>query len=193
MLKRIFTVMFFGGALVFFYSCSPGLGKKLRVDNIFRFWSARVISPKTIVTKVRVGTFEDQRAYTEVGEIDGRLLQPDGNVALNVQLALEDLLRDQGTYVSPTSDKVLVGQILEWRVQVTPGFPTTHAQAKAVVRVELRDSTYAVLYTATYSGSGEAKHPVMTQAKVEQVLSDAMLMALAGVIESNDLMGRLRE
>lgn len=173
-------------------ACSPGLGKKLRIDKISGAEALPVSSGLASAPTLRVGTFEDRRPYTEVGEIDGRLLQPEGNVALNVQVALEDLLRAQGAQISQFSGPALVGQILEWRVTVVPGFPTTTVKGTASVKVELRDEVYAVLYTATYSGSAEAQHPIMSQAKVEKVLADAMSTALSGVIEDRELLGRLR-
>ena len=178
--------------VVLFSACAPSLGKQLRVDNIIQSEPSGAPADAEALPRVRVGTFEDRRPYSEVGEVDGRQLQPSGNVALNVQTALEEMLSGGGLRPSQFSGPVLSGQILEWRVKVQPGFPTTTVYASAEVKVELRDQNHALIYAATYSGNGEAEHPMMSQARVEKALGEAMQTALSGIIEDRDLRSRIK-
>ena len=180
--------------VLFVQGCAPGLGKRLQVKGVLSpeakidFQDASHCAGKA----VRVGSFEDRRSYSEVGEIDGRLLQPEGNAALGAQWFMEKLLRTARVQTGLVTGPWLVGQILDWRVRVIPGFPTTKAEAEASVRIELRDEGYGVLYAATYAGRGQAEHPFMTQTKVEEVLADAMWVALSGVIDDQELWSRIR-
>ena len=175
------------GWAVWLAGCAPGLGKQLRVDNIIRTQAASADRGAGEFPKVRVGRFDDRRGYSEVGEVDGRLLQPAGNVAVNVQAALEEMLRARGIQPSQFSGLLLTGEILEWRVMVLPGFPTTKVQAVASVKIELRSEKYDLLYSAVYTGNGEAEHPFMTQYRVEEALGSAMETALSGAIEDRTL------
>jgi hypothetical protein len=179
-------------------ACAPGLGKTLHVDNIIetsRGEGGAGLSSEVfqVQPKIRVGKVEDRRKYSEVGEIDGRLLQPAGNVAHSVELALQELLRSKDIQPSQFHGKWLMGHILEWRVQIFPGFPTSRVQALAEVKIELEDPSHRRLYSVVYKGTGQAEHPFLTEGGIEDVLGEAMYTALSGAVEDPQLMDKIRE
>jgi len=176
------------GALL---ACSPGLGKNLRVDNIVQAGEPDLAAAPSGGRQVRVLRFEDRRGYSEVGEIEGRMLQPAGSVALNVQLAAEQMLRARGIEPSQFTGTQLGGKVLDWRISVHPAFPSSRVRAAAKVRIEIRDDRWNLVYGGVYSGAGESEHPLMDQYRVEQALGQAMHSALAAAFEDPRLLEHL--
>ena len=168
-------------------SCSPSLGKTVSVDSI-----PEPISENATTTfsgaKIRVERFADARPKIEIGEVNGRTMNPEGDIGVSVQHAFESYLRNSGAtlalFDAPSS---VSGEVTAWRVSVKPGFPTSFLEGEASIRVKVSNEKNEVVYRGIYSGSTTTQHPFPGQSTAESVLGDAMSQAIGEALKDNKL------
>lgn len=172
-------------------ACAPGLGTTLRVDA-FEATDATSIAIGGARMRARVGQFLDMRTRKAIGEVRGRELEPAGDVASGATRALEDELKRAGVELSLFEAPILVGEVQQWFVTVTPDFPTSSVEAKAKIRMQVTDKSGKVLYSGLYSGGMSQKHPWLTEDEVSHVLAQAMSFAMREALKDERLLRELQ-
>jgi len=187
MSKKIFNLSL---VVCFFLSaCAPGLNSTLRVSNI----PVSENAPRSLTgLRVKVEDFQDSRPTLNIARIKRRDLKPDGDVGLSVQQAVERQLKIQGARLALFGSPIIRGSVKEWHVAVQPKFPSSIANAKASIFVELFDTTGKKIYGGSYSGNMSVEHPVMPQDKVESILGEAMLNAINKFLNDTRVVDKLR-
>ena len=184
-------VIFFVSLVWLLNCCAPSVGPAISVYQIEPLPLGSGAAQAYRGVKLSVGEFLDSRATRRVGEMSGEPLEAEGDVALSVKLAIEDQLRTAGADLSLFAGPVVSGEILDWRVKVTPGFPARMLEAQAEIRLELKGPNGVKQYAAEYSGSVEQKHPLADKAMVEKALGDAMAYAIQAALSDRRLIERL--
>ncbi len=141
---------------------------------------------------VHVLDVTDARDSQELGEIEGRLLYPSGNVPRAVQAALEDALRKKGIHISLFDAPGILAKVMRWRVDVVPGFPFTKMFSEARIGIEILDINGKRVYNAEYSGEYTKEYPSPGQETIENVLGMAMAHAIREALEDSQGMLELK-
>ncbi len=187
MVKRLFVVLL----VCVLSACSPSLERTLKVDYVEPESVDNTVKASVSAVRVKLGEFSDLRRQPAIGEIDGRKLLPDGDVALSAKMALQDGLREAGASIALYGDTVVSGEVTNWFVQITPGFPLSKVEASATMRLRVERAHGKSTYSALYSGSIEQKHPFLTQTKVEKSLGDAMAIAVKEALKDDNFVAEI--
>jgi hypothetical protein len=139
-----------------------------------------------------VAAFNDARASTAFAVVDGRQVASEGNLGAVVQEGLERYLRDAGVRVVLTGGALVEGEIVEWRANIKPSFPTSDVTAVARIKVTVRDPrTNALGYRGTFSGEASVSDPILTEREVQKLLTEAMRSALQALLKEESFMAQI--
>lgn len=152
-------------------SCAPGIEDSLGVDRVPQpEHGTESLSGRSL----SISTVSDSRPSDFVGEINGRKVKSNRNVGVVVREALESYFKAEGAKVvmfdAPARLNV---DVKELYVVVTPGFPTSTAEAKAKIELEL-SAKNGSKFIGKYAASTTVEHPILDQARIEQALGDAL-------------------
>ena len=172
-------------------SCAPGLGRTLKVDYIEVPALSSSVKDDFSEARYRMGTVTDSRKRAAIGEIDGRMLEPEGDVAAAVRQAVGDCLREAGASAALFGGPVVSADVLAWRVDVTPGFPLSTADATASLRLRVERAGGRSAYSAQYSGGVQYKHPFLSSSDVEKALGDAVVTAVKEALKDEGFVAEL--
>ena len=189
MLKKSLLILILS-ALV---ACAPGLGRTLKVDYIEPTSEEEASANKGSLAeiRVRVGTITDARSQLPIGEIGGRKLNAEGDIALSVTRALQDGLRNMGASLSLYSGATISGEVVNWYVKVDPHFPLSVIDATATVKLHIAKADGSAGYTAQYTGGVQQKHPFASESRIEKALGDAMVVAFKEALNDESLVMEL--
>ena len=177
--------------LLFAVGCAPGLGASLRVPAITEE-EVTPFSHSTGEIRVNVGKFQDMRQPHFIGDVNGRLLEADGDVGLTVQTGFERLFSAAGARLALFNSPSIVGDVNKWYVKVNTGFPTSKAMAEADITVSVFDRDSRRVYTATYTGQTSYEHPVLSQSRIQKALVAAIGYAMRQALADERLLENLR-
>jgi len=185
---RIILIFLYLASVISLNSCAPGLGKTLKITKY-----PDPISPANSLSfiKVRVLPFIDDRKSHEIGEISGRKLSSEGTVSYVVRRMFEEEIKSGGGSLVEFSDKSVSGAIKNWRIEVTPGFPSSVTEATAEVELTISSQDQGTLYRGRYSGFSSMRNPFLSEAKIEEVLGQAMRFAVYEAFKDRKFLGRL--
>jgi hypothetical protein len=108
-----------------------------------------------------------------------------------VQEGFERYFKDVGVRIVRRDAPILEGEISEWSSKVLPGFPSSDAEAKAKIRVTVKDSEYHVLYRGVFSGEATVSHPLLDEEHVRELLGQAMAAAIEAAVTDEMLRSQL--
>lgn len=166
-MNKIFVLL----ASLLLASCAPGLGDSVRVDRIPEpgTHGASLAGSSLSISKVL-----DSRPNSWVADINGRRVEPSRNVGIVVREALESYFKAEGAKIvlfdAPARLNV---DVKELAVQVSPGFPTSTAEARAKIELELNTKSGA-RFIGKYESTTMIEHPMLDQAKIEKALGEAL-------------------
>ncbi len=186
--KRILLASFFVSLLS---ACAPDLGVRLAVPSVPDPEKVEAREGATTPIKVRVGTFVDKRPSDTIAVIDGRKVPSEGSLGGVVQEGLTNYLRKAGIRIAVLQAPQLEGEILEWKANVSPSFPTSSASATARIKVILRGADSSVKYRASFAGESSMGHPALRASHVKELLAQAMGSALEEVVTDAGLLDQL--
>lgn len=171
-------------------ACAPGLNTSLRVSQI----PVSEDAPLNLSgLKIRIDSFEDMRSTSSIAKVDGREVRAEGNVGLSVQQAVERQIKIQGARLSLFNTPSIKGTVREWRIVVKPDFPSSKANAKAAISIDLMDTEGKKIYSGNYAGNMSVENPLLLQDKVEGILGEAMLNAINRFLNDPKFISKLRE
>lgn len=172
--------------------CAPGLGNTLEVQLAEQ---AEIRPLKESVAgsspRIQVLKFTDARPVEAIAQIDGRVIKPRGDLGTAVSTALEHYLGKNGVRLSMFDAAIMRGEIKEWKVFVTPGFPSTTMEATAALVIELLDKNQKLIHKARYSGSFNQQHPVIGEHEVSAALGKALDFALREALSDPQLINKI--
>lgn len=172
-------------------ACSPGLGKELPLSDM-TIPGISVSQPVNgSIFHAQVRPFIDNRADSAIAEIDGRKVQPSGDVAQKVQDAFQKAFDRRGVTLGDPDAPILGGQIVDWSVLVRPAFPASEAEAQATVVIEVSSLQNQIVYRGKYSGNMVVKHPLLNESRITEALAQAMAYAIEEALKDEKLMDRL--
>ncbi len=186
-MRKIFCVCF---TILLLFGCAPGLKNTLRVSSIPAAENSR---RNLDGLRLNVGTFKDARISTGIARVNTREVRADGDVGAAVQQAFERQVKIQGAKLSLFNAPTLRGTVKDWKIMVKPAFPSSKADARASLEVELVDTGGKVKYRGTYSGNMSVENPVMREERVEGILGEAMLNAMVHVLNDRRFVSKLRD
>lgn len=171
--------------------CAPHFGLTMKVPPIPQAEHVESGGADAAALQVKVGTFEDARASQTIAEVDNREIPSSGSAGAEVQEGFERYFKDVGVRLVRRDAPILEGEITEWSSQVLPGFPSSDAEAKARIRVTLKDSEYHVLYRGVFSGEATVSHPLLDEDHVRELLGQAMAAAIEAAVTDEMLRSQL--
>jgi uncharacterized lipoprotein YajG len=136
-------------------------------------------------TPISIGSFQDSRRYSVVGEIDGRPLSATESVEQIVRFTLEQELRRRGGRIALSNAIDLRGEVVDWFVKVRPGFPTTSCEAKAGLNLKMFSPSGDLIFRGEYEGISQVTQPIFTKDLVEESLQNAMINTIEQVLEDD--------
>lgn len=144
---------------------------------------------------VLVGNFVDSRPVGKTAPGGMTLVGADGDTGPTlVASAVGDILRKQGILVGGETARSLTGEVQVWEVQIDKSITGAkllgHAGIAVIVRNEKDGRT---LYAAHYSGQRYTRDIYPREARISQVLSQAMSLAVAEMGRDEKLLAVLRE
>jgi hypothetical protein len=173
--------------------CAPGLGTSLHVSELALPESTIKDPVPNGDIKVRVAAFNDLRANSAIAEVNGRQIPPEGDLGLTVQRAFEQEFKQRGmTLALFQGPPTISGEIIDWKVDVTPSFPLSKVNATATFRLILSDASNQPVYSARYSGESFLRHPYPTESTIQGILGEAMSQAVRQAADDPELLDRLR-
>lgn len=178
-------------ALCLASACAPDLGMRLSVPSVPDSEKVEVQERRDGPSKVRVGTFTDNRKSNTIAVIDGRQVPSEGTLGVIVQEGLENYLRKSGARIAVLQAPQIEGEIVEWKANVLPSFPTSSASATARIKVVVRGADSSVKYRATFAGEASMSHPALRASHVKELLAQAMGSALEEVVTDPGVVDQL--
>lgn len=167
--------------------CAPGLGRTLRINDIPENPDSAVGTDLHGLVVVRIDTFRDARGEPAIGTIQGRALYPQGDIGEIVRAEFADELTQKGATVTGQGGVLVQGRVLQWHVDVRPGFPASSAEAYAAIEIEVFNEYNELVYRGQYTGDTALRHPFMSQQRVERTLGSAMGYAVAEALRDQGL------
>jgi len=185
-LVTIILRVFVAAALFSASGCAPGLGTTFDVSTV----ETVSVSSGRALTGVRVKyeTFTDDRTDKTAAVIDGRRIEPEQDTAAAAQRIVEAQFRESGIRRGLFEGTIVRGSLLEWRIDITPGFPSTTMRAVAKIRLEIMPSAESPtsatpVYSARYSGIVEEKHPIGSTERIQRAFARALAEAAAEALQ----------
>lgn len=137
---------------------------------------------------VYISSFSDSRPMKGIGEIESRILTPATDVGEAVRSGVESALKERGVLVGyRPSSPTIGGSVERWFIGVTPGFPTTRADAFAKITMEVYGPTGIVVYRGIYEGGYSESHIAPGKTNAEFTLKRAMGNAIHSAITDAEL------
>lgn len=170
--------------------CAPGLGASLRVPPL----PEEGVQPLMLTAgevRVNIAKFNDMRQPQFIGDINGRMLETDGDVAYIVQTGCERIFSAAGAKLALFNVPSISADVAKWYVQVKTGFPTSKAVAEASLTMTVYDRESHKVYTATYTGQTSSEHPFLSENKIKEVLGLAMNYAIRQALADPRLLENL--
>ncbi len=189
-LKTIFISCALAWCGVYVSACAPGLGERFSVANV-EVVSVDKLSPDLERTRVRWGTFVDERIQREVADINGRKLEPETDPAVAARKIFEAQFREGGVRPSLYEGATIDADLIDWMIDIQPGFPSTKMEARASVRLKISREGGPQLYSARYSGAVSVEHPIGSTDRIEGVFAQAMAEAAAEALHDHRLVEAL--
>jgi hypothetical protein len=172
-------------------ACAPGLGERFSVDTVETV-SIRRSNSDLEGLRLRWGTFTDARSSAPVATINGRELLPSGDIGASAQRVFEAQFKEAGLRRGLFEGLRAEGQVLEWHIDITPGFPATKMEARASIRLSLSDEGGKSLYAARYTGVVMSEHPIGSTDRIERTFSLAMAEAAAEALADPEFVRAVR-
>jgi hypothetical protein len=137
---------------------------------------------------VYLSSFSDLRPIKGIGEIESRILMPATDVGQAVRSGVESALKERGVPVGyRPSSPTIGGSVERWFIGITPGFPTTRADAFAQIKMDVYNSAGIVVYRGTYEGGYSESHIAPRKRNAEVTLKRAMANAIHSAITDAEL------
>jgi hypothetical protein len=179
--------------------CAPSLGdgmmriSPLNVPYTVQDQLAEQARSKKASVRIAFGRFVDNRNLKAIGEIDGRLLNPATGIESTVRDALSKAFEARGAKVGLNKAvPVIQGAVVRWFLGVTPSFPSTRAEATALISIELSDVHGIVVYRGQYEGGHIERHMLPNKENAEVTLRAAMENAVHSAAEDQNLWSAIR-
>jgi hypothetical protein len=171
--------------------CAPELGLRVAPPSIPDPTEASQAQTVVDPVKVRMGAFTDSRPSQTFVTIDGREVATKGSVTQPVQEGFAAYLRHAGMRIALLNAPTIEGEITDWKANVTSSFPTSDAKATARMKVTVRDSRSHPIYHANFSGEATTSHPLLDDAKIQELLGQAMASAMEAATRDQNFMQQL--
>ncbi len=163
-------------------ACAPHLGRSLVITEVPPHfsqsgtplsWSRLTLSiePPSILPERSIGAF-----------IDGRFVPLEGPTDSVIGDALRNRIIRAGGHLSPSAPVMIASQVNDWQMEVSPGFPSSGAEARAQITLEARELTGKVIYRATYSGEAQRTGSYLDRGLAEETMISAMGHALDEIV-----------
>lgn len=177
--------------LLMISGCAPGLGERFSVNTVEVVPTS--VSAATLErVRFRWGTILDARKQTVVADINGRMLEPDTDPVLAARRIFEAQFRESGVRASLFEGPVVDLELLDWMIEIQPGFPSTKMDARASVRVKVAPESASSSYSARYSGTVSVEHPIGSTERIQSVFAQAMAEAASQAISDQHLIDSIR-
>lgn len=159
-------------------ACGPSLSATMSVPDvpIVRSELGGVTRPP-VGAQVYVDNFVDARSDKSLIVLKDRSVQPEGDVANNVALALEGVFRKIGYEFSEVAPVLISGEVRKWAVDLKGGF-TKDASAEAAIYIEVLDPANRRAYSGVYTGFASVQSPSMNKEDLERLLVSSMREAI---------------
>lgn len=178
--------------LLFLSACAPGLGTKLTITSLPDIEEKDIHKdPNNELIKVSIMPFIDTRSSEKIADVNGRSVNSEGKIGLVVQDGFSRAFKKAGMKVCLFDCPIVGGEVNDWRIDVSPAFPTSSVHAIAKIRVTVFNLQNDLIYSARYSGSTDTKDPFLTESRIEEVLGVAMNYAIAEALKDERLIGAL--
>jgi hypothetical protein len=173
-------------------SCAPGLGTRFSVDTVETVVVDTGSSQSFENVSFRLADFEDRRVSSIVADINGRELEPEGDPIAATKRIVQAQFRDAGLRPSAFEGRAVYGELLEWKVIISPGFPSTLIEGRAGLRLGVRSSTGESLYSARYAAEVSEEHPIGSTERIERVFARALAQAAAEALNDERFVSEIR-
>ncbi len=184
--------LFFALLVVFSASaCAPEFGLEMQAPPVSAVQKVEPGGAEAAALRVKVGSFEDARSALTIVTVDDREIPTVGSVGGPVQEAFDRAFRDAGVRVVRRDAPLLQGEVVEWKANILPGFPSSEAVATAKVRVSLKDSESHVIYRGVFNGEATVSHPLLDEDHVQELLGQAMGGAVEAAVNDEVLRAQL--
>lgn len=168
-------------------SCSPNLGRFVPVPDIPPQSAAQYRSAAWLGQPLSLESPAVSPQRPLGATIDGRFVPIEGQVDSAVATGLRQRLELAGASVQRDAPVALTCRIVEWRMTVHPGFPSTSVEARAVVSLEAFLPSGEVAYRGTYTGEANRSEVNIHSSLIEETLRSAMSHALDEIAVDNRL------
>ena len=169
---------------LFMYACAAGFDSRVSMTDLIIIDDPNPDRVQFGERWVRVEGFSDLRDSEQLFTVNGkRKVMPNDGVSRYVTRAFEEVLTMNDFRLAQMRGPIIRGEILDWHAKLDTGVPTSKEDATASVRIMVVDDTGKNRFSAVYNGTSSLKHPFLTESKAKKVLSEAMQVALEGVLK----------
>lgn len=166
--------------------CSQGYKPTLEVPKVVITLPKETNPDRTRNAFVFIDQFEDHRPSPALATLDGKEMQPEGQVITEVVAAIKAGLEAKGFAISESAPVILSGELRAWHANVTGSFPTNVA-AEAIVSVEILDPSNRRIYSGVYKGYSSAESSALDHLDIQQALSSSMEEAVRQIVADKQL------
>ena len=171
--------------------CAPELGSRLELGMIPAI--APIKSRDFEMVKLHVMKFQDSRTNDTIADVAGKEMRAGSDVGSVVQEAFENAIRINGGRLCAFDCASVTGEILRWKITAQQAFPMSTYDAEASIRISILNAKGDAVFTGNYSGSTQTKHPLLTEEKVHEVLTQSMGYAIDEAVRDRRVVEKLNE
>lgn len=155
--------------------CAPGLGTSLEMTNLppIEVDSNTQLESYELM-RARVDSFIDTRGEAPFVSINGRAVESSNHLGPLVQTGLEDALKGYGGKPCLFDCMSIGGEIRQWKLNVTPGFPLSKANARAELRIWIKDQRGQEILKGYYRGAATSENPIYSESMMTKDLGVAL-------------------
>ena len=177
--------------IIFCTGCASNIGSSVDVPEIPGPEMPQNTRAKLGAT-VAIAGIKDVRTSvsTDAANSDVRFTEPQGDITVAVEGALQKALREKGILVGGESPVTIWGEVRNWRSKVDTT-TVSKIQSEAAIYIEVQSLSGSTLYSGTFRGSRSSQFPVASPSDVKDSLGIAMSEAIAQLLDDEDFLNSL--
>ena len=168
-------------------ACSPSLRDTLDVPVVNTPPPAKNVE-KVTNAYLYIDEFSDARPNKALAAMDGKEIQPAGDVVPSVVKALKEALVARGFEISESAPVMVSGEVRHWFAEISGSLPT-RVNVEAAIFIEVLDPANKRIYSGVYQGKSWKEGSSMKEEDIRKTLGEGMEEAIKRVIADERLMG----
>ena len=143
--------------------------------------------------RISIGSLQDLRDSKVIGDYDGESLQLQGDSLHYVRTALEEVIKQKGYQQGAFDAPVVTIGLRGWDVALSRDFTMIDAKASSLIKVSVFYPHDSLVYVGEFEGHSGYRAPLISQARIEQLLGEALTYAMQAFVKDPGFEGIVRE